>query len=78
VVKARPAYATPKLVWWTLQPWSIEAGLITPTPRNERRRWSADSPAEIDETYAKRPGWKRRRGPVAAIERSTLGLLSVG
>jgi long-chain acyl-CoA synthetase len=36
VVKARPAYATPKLVWWTLEPWSIEAGLITPTLKNER------------------------------------------
>ncbi|HEU0149140.1 MAG TPA: hypothetical protein VFR21_19970 [Bradyrhizobium sp.] len=46
-------------MWWTLEPWSIEAGLITPTLKNERPALKANSPAEIDQTYAKRPGWMK-------------------
>ncbi|MDU0955739.1 MAG: AMP-binding protein, partial [Bradyrhizobium sp.] len=35
-VKAYPSYATPRAVHWTLEPWTVQAGLITPTLKNKR------------------------------------------
>ncbi len=55
-VKSYPAYATPKAVWWTLEPWTIHAGLITPTLKNKRPALERHFAKEIDAMYAKRPG----------------------
>jgi long-chain acyl-CoA synthetase len=54
-VKAYPAYATPKAVYWTLEPWTIAAGLITPTLKNKRPALERRFAAEIEQLYAKRP-----------------------
>ena len=54
-VKDYPAYATPKAVWWTLEPWTIQAGLITPTLKNKRPALEQRFAAEIEAIYAKRP-----------------------
>jgi long-chain acyl-CoA synthetase len=54
-VKDYPAYATPKAVWWTLEPWTIQAGLITPTLKNKRPALERHFAAEIEAIYAKRP-----------------------
>ncbi len=54
-VKTYPAYATPRAVWWTLQPWTIAAGLLTPTLKNKRPALEHRFAAEIGEIYAKRP-----------------------
>jgi long-chain acyl-CoA synthetase len=35
-VRGFPAYATPRAVWWTTEPWTIDAGLITPTLKIKR------------------------------------------
>ena len=35
-VRGFPAYATPRAVWWTIEPWTIDAGLITPTLKIKR------------------------------------------
>jgi long-chain acyl-CoA synthetase len=35
-VRGYPAYATPRAVWWTIEPWTIDAGLITPTLKVKR------------------------------------------
>jgi long-chain acyl-CoA synthetase len=55
-VKSYPAYATPKAVWWTLEPWTIAAGLITPTLKNKRPALEHRFAGEIDKLYAKKPG----------------------
>nr|WP_315799606.1 AMP-dependent synthetase/ligase [Bradyrhizobium sp. SZCCHNR1002] len=54
-VKAYPAYATPKAVHWTLEPWTIQAGLITPTLKNKRPAIERTFAREIEAIYAKRP-----------------------
>jgi long-chain acyl-CoA synthetase len=35
-VRGYPAYATPRAVWWTTEPWTIAAGLQTPTLKIKR------------------------------------------
>ncbi|WP_063824006.1 AMP-dependent synthetase/ligase, partial [Bradyrhizobium sp. STM 3809] len=54
-VKAYPSYATPKAVHWTLEPWTIQAGLITPTLKNKRPAIERTFAKEIDAIYARRP-----------------------
>ncbi|WP_257167196.1 AMP-dependent synthetase/ligase [Bradyrhizobium sp. SRS-191] len=54
-VKAYPAYATPKAVHWTLEPWTVQAGLITPTLKNKRPAIERAFAREIEAIYAKRP-----------------------
>ncbi len=54
-VKAYPSYATPRAVWWTLDPWTIGAGLLTPTLKNKRPALERRFAAEIEQLYAKRP-----------------------
>lgn len=54
-VKAYPSYATPKAVHWTLEPWTIQAGLITPTLKNKRPAIERTFAKEIEAIYAKRP-----------------------
>ena len=54
-VKAYPSYATPRAVWWTLDPWTIAAGLLTPTLKNKRPALEHRFAAEIEQIYAKKP-----------------------
>jgi long-chain acyl-CoA synthetase len=54
-VKAYPSYATPRAVWWTLEPWIIAAGLLTPTLKNKRPALEHRFAAEIEQIYARRP-----------------------
>ncbi|WP_275198265.1 AMP-dependent synthetase/ligase [Bradyrhizobium sp. CSA207] len=58
-VKAYPSYATPRAVWWTLEPWTIAAGLLTPTLKNKRPALEHRLAAEIEQIYAKRPSAPR-------------------
>ncbi|MGJ5065948.1 AMP-dependent synthetase/ligase [Bradyrhizobium oligotrophicum] len=53
-VKAYPSYATPKAVHWTLEPWTIQEGLITPTLKNKRPAIERAFATEIEAIYAKR------------------------
>lgn len=54
-VKAYPSYATPRAVWWTLDPWTIAAGLLTPTLKNKRPALERRFAAEIEQIYARKP-----------------------
>jgi long-chain acyl-CoA synthetase len=54
-VKSYPSYATPRAVWWTLDPWTIAAGLLTPTLKNKRPALERRFADEIEHVYAKRP-----------------------
>ena len=54
-VKAYPAYATPRAVWWSPEPWTIGAGLLTPTLKNKRAALEHRFAGEIDRIYARRP-----------------------
>ena len=54
-VKAYPSYATPKAVHWTLEPWTVQAGLITPTLKNKRPAIERAFAKEIEAIYARRP-----------------------
>lgn len=53
-VKAYPSYATPKAVHWTLEPWTVQEGLITPTLKNKRPAIERAFAKEIEAIYAKR------------------------
>ena len=59
-VKSYPAYATPLAVWWTLEPWTIAAGLLTPTLKNKRAGLEHRFAAEIEQIYARRPPTRSR------------------
>ncbi|MGY8635922.1 AMP-dependent synthetase/ligase [Bradyrhizobium sp. 14AA] len=54
-VKTYPSYATPRAVWWTLDPWTIAAGLLTPTLKNKRPALERRFASEIEQIYAKKP-----------------------
>ena len=54
-MKAYPAYATPRAVWWSPEPWTIGAGLLTPTLKNKRAALEHRFAGEIDRIYARRP-----------------------
>ncbi len=58
-VKAYPSYATPRAVSWTLEPWTIAAGLLTPTLKNKRPALEHRFAAEIGQIYAKKPAAAR-------------------
>jgi long-chain acyl-CoA synthetase len=53
-VKAFPAYATPRAVWWTTEPWTTDNGLLTPTLKNKRNNIQARFAAEIERLYPHR------------------------
>jgi hypothetical protein len=36
ILRGFPAYATPRAVWWTTEPWTITAGVLTPTLKIKR------------------------------------------
>ncbi|WP_454616668.1 AMP-dependent synthetase/ligase [Bradyrhizobium cenepequi] len=67
-VKAYPAYATPRAAWWTLEPWTIAAGLLTPTLKNKRPALEHRFAAEIEQIYARRSQGGSR--PAASVVRS--------
>ncbi|MCA6105990.1 AMP-dependent synthetase/ligase [Bradyrhizobium cenepequi] len=71
-VKGFPAYATPRAVWWTLEPWTVAAGLLTPTLKNKRPALEHRFAAEIEQIYTRRPpnGARPAASPARAIERS--------
>ncbi len=48
-----PAYATPRKVWLTLEPWTIAAGLMTPTLKLKRQAIESALAAQIAGLYAK-------------------------
>ena len=54
-VKHFPAYARPRAVWWTLELWTIDAGLLTPTLKNKRPAIQHRFAAQIEQIYAQRP-----------------------
>jgi long-chain acyl-CoA synthetase len=62
-VKNYPSYATPRAVWWTLEPWTIAAGLLTPTLKNKRPALEHRFAAEIEQIYARKPA----AGPREAV-----------
>jgi len=73
-VKSYPAYATPRAVWWTLEPWTINAGLLTPTLKNKRPAIEHRFAAEIEAIYAKRPaGGARAAVPAAGTANTSAG-----
>ena len=51
---AFPAYAQVRSVWMTLEPWTNEAGLVTPTLKNRRQALQERFVKEIDALYAGR------------------------
>jgi long-chain acyl-CoA synthetase len=52
-VRGFPAYATPKRVWLTEQPWTIDAGLMTPTLKLKRKNLETRFAAQIERLYRK-------------------------
>jgi len=52
-VRSFPAYATPKRVWLTDQPWTIDAGLMTPTLKLKRKNLESRFAAQIERLYRK-------------------------
>ncbi|MGC1458997.1 MAG: long-chain fatty acid--CoA ligase [Steroidobacteraceae bacterium] len=50
-LRAFPSYATPRAVWLSLEPWTVGAGLITPTLKPKRLAIQARFAAEIAELY---------------------------
>jgi long-chain acyl-CoA synthetase len=64
-VKGLPAYATPRTVWWTAEPWTIDAGLLTPTLKIKRLAMTERFAAQIESLYARerRPREASARAP---------------
>ncbi len=54
-VKSYPAYATPRAVAWTTEPWTVESTLVTPTLKNKRLNIEARFAREIEGLYARKP-----------------------
>src|SRR5262249_46001575 len=52
--RGSPAYATPRAVWWTTEPWTIDAGLVTPTLKTKRPAMEQRFAAEIADLYQRR------------------------
>ncbi len=53
-VKVFPAYATPRAVIWTTEPWTVESTLVTPTLKNKRLNIEARFAKEIEALYARK------------------------
>ena len=54
-VKSFPAYATPRAVFWTTEPWTVESTLLTPTLKNKRLNIEARFAREIEGLYERKP-----------------------
>jgi long-chain acyl-CoA synthetase len=48
-----PSYATPRKIWLTAEPWTVGAGLMTPTLKLKRQAIERAFAAEIASLYAK-------------------------
>ena len=59
-VKDFPAYATPRAVWWTSEPWTVANGLLTPTLKVKRSALEQRMAAQIGELYS-----HKTRAPLA-------------
>jgi long-chain acyl-CoA synthetase len=53
-VRDYPAYATPRAVWWTTEPWTVEAALVTPTLKLKRPALEQRFADQIAAIYARR------------------------
>ena len=53
-VQGFPAYATPRAAWWTTEPWTIAAGLLTPTLKIKRPAMEQRFANEIGALYGHR------------------------
>jgi len=64
-VRGFPAYATPRAVWWTSEPWTIANGLLTPTLKIKRAALEKRFAAQIDRLYSTRrpPAYDRPASP---------------
>jgi len=51
-VKDFPAYATPRAVWWTSEPWTIANGLLTPTLKIKRSALEQRMAPQIEGLYS--------------------------
>jgi long-chain acyl-CoA synthetase len=60
-MQSYPVYATPRAVWWTLKPWTIADGLLTPTLKNKRPALEQRFKTEIERIYANKPAAPRQR-----------------
>jgi len=58
-VQGFPAYAIPRAVWWTNEPWTIANGLLTPTLKIKRSALEQHLKLQIEKLYSTKPG----RGP---------------
>lgn len=52
--KTFPHYAVPRTTWMTLEPWTVENGLITPTLKLKRNPLQAKLATQIDTIYARK------------------------
>lgn len=50
-VKDFPAYATPRAVWWSTEPWTVAEGLLTPTLKIKRAALERRLAVEIKGLY---------------------------
>jgi long-chain acyl-CoA synthetase len=55
-VRGFPAYATPRAVWWTTEPWTIDTGLVTPTLKIKRPAMEQRFADQIAALYGRRHG----------------------
>ncbi len=49
-----PYYAVPRTVSWSMAPWTVEQGLITPTLKLKRKALQGRLSTEIEATYARK------------------------
>lgn len=63
-VQGFPAYAIPRAVWWTSEPWTIANGLLTPTLKVKRAALEQRLAPQIEKLYST----KRLPGAHAALK----------
>ncbi|RTL67050.1 MAG: long-chain fatty acid--CoA ligase, partial [Hyphomicrobiales bacterium] len=54
-LSAFPSYGSPKAIWWTTEPWTIENTLLTPTLKLKRLNLEQRFEKEIAAMYSRRP-----------------------
>ena len=55
-MKSYPAYATPRAVAWTTEPWTVESTLVSPTLKAKRLNIEARFARKIEGSRAKAGG----------------------
>ncbi len=53
-VKDFPAYATPRAIWWTTEPWTVDNGLLTPTLKIKRAPLQQRLSHQIEQLYSRK------------------------